>query len=108
MNLGNLEKAIFMKSQGRPGIIREISVIFIQVRESQGKSCFGNSLAQDLCKAVPKVVVPFAVCICKPYHFTKRFHFLCQLLKICEMGVRKKVYVLNYKSGKGQVIVKKI
>ena len=34
------KSAIFTKSQGKPGIVREISVIFIQVKEtSRKKNC---------------------------------------------------------------------
>ena len=39
LNLENLEnRAIFTKSQGKPGIVRELFIIFIQIREKSGKT----------------------------------------------------------------------
>ena len=63
-----------MKSQGKPGIIRKFSIIFIQVRESQGKSGKKNYLVRisfslTLCMAVHKVVVLFIVTKCELYLF---------------------------------------
>ena len=56
-----------MKNQGKPGAVREISVIFIQVRENKFFS--PHIIFIDSCMAVCKVVVPFALIKCKLYHF---------------------------------------
>ena len=60
-----------MKNQGKPVVVREISVIFIQVREKSGKTNFFSPhiIFIDLCMAVCKVVVPFPLSKCKLYHF---------------------------------------
>ena len=65
-NLGN--RPFFAKSQGKPGIVREYSIIFINIRESKLFSphiMFINSRM-----AVRKVDVPFVVSKCELYHLT--------------------------------------
>ena len=37
--------AIFMKSQGKPGIVREFSIIFIQVKEKSRKTDYVVSIS---------------------------------------------------------------
>ena len=58
--------AIFTKSQGKPGIVREFFIIFIQAREKSGKAGYlGHILfSSSLCK----VVFLFVVSKCEFYH----------------------------------------
>ena len=56
-----------MKSQGKPGIVREVSVIAIQVKEKSRKT---NHLVHiqfslALCVIVCKVVDPFIISRCQ-------------------------------------------
>ena len=54
---------IFIKYQGKPGIVREFSIIFIQSREKSGKSnyevriSFSLSVGMVVCKAINLIVV---------------------------------------------------
>ena len=60
--------AIFTKSQGKPRVVREFSMIFISVRKNKLFSlqiAFINS-----CMVVRKVVVPFVVIEFELYHST--------------------------------------
>ena len=61
-----------MKSQEKPGIIREFSIIFVQIREKLGKTkivqvhmLFSSTLSMD----VGKVVAPFVTNNCELHHF---------------------------------------
>ena len=60
-----------MKSQRKPGIVREFSIIVIQVRAKSGKAnylvCISLSLTFSM--AVCKVVVAFVISTCELYHF---------------------------------------
>ena len=61
---------IFTKTQEEPGIVREFSIAFIQVRDKSGKTKYlvHMSISLTLSKAVCKVVVPFVVSKCELYH----------------------------------------
>ena len=59
-----------MKSQGKPGIVREFCIIFIQVRKSQGKLYLVRILfSLSLWMVVRKVAVQFVVSKWEFYHF---------------------------------------
>ena len=60
----------FNQNQGNPGIVKEFSIIFVQVREKLRKSNYfvHISFSLTLCMAARKVAVPFVVSKCKCYH----------------------------------------
>ena len=57
----------------KPEIFREISVIFTQIRKSQGKQIILVHILLSLihCEAFCKVALQFAVSLCKLYHFAQ-------------------------------------
>ena len=73
--------AVFTISPGKLGIVRKISVTFIQVREKPKENKLFSariiSLTQN--EAVCQVVVPFAVGICKLYHIPSVLASICRL-----------------------------
>ena len=80
LNLENLEKLllniqkyflIFMKSQERCGIVREFSIILIQVRKKSGKANYLVSILFSLTidMVVRQVIALIFVSRCKLYHF---------------------------------------
>ena len=97
-NLEHLENRPFYEKLGKTW---NSQGNFCNIYPSQGKL---REVFLDASKAVRKVVASFAVSNCKLY----RFHFLCLFLHLCEMRVREKVGVLNYKSGKGLGIVREV
>ena len=60
----------FSKNQGKPGIIREFSIIFIQVREKSRKTNYFVSISFSLTigLVVRKVVALFAVSKCELFY----------------------------------------
>ena len=59
-----------MKSQGKPGIVRELSIIFIQVREKSGKTKYLVHISSSLTIGivVRKVVALLVASECELYH----------------------------------------
>ena len=71
LNLENLEnRPFFYKNQGKPGIVREVSIIFIQVREKSGKTSYLVSISFYLTigMAVGKVIAQIVVSNCELCH----------------------------------------
>ena len=60
-----------MKTQGKPGIIREFSIVLIQVREKSKKTnCLVHiSFSLTLSMVACKMAVPFVVNKCDLHHF---------------------------------------
>ena len=65
------KQAIFTKSLGKPGIAREFSITFIQVREKSGKTNYlvDISFSLTIGMVVREVVVLIVVSKCERYHF---------------------------------------
>ena len=59
-----------MNSQGKPGIVREFSIIFNQVRQKSGKTDYlvSVSLSLTVGMVVCKVIALIAVSRCELYH----------------------------------------
>ena len=89
-NLEHLENRPFYEKLGKTW---NSQGNFCNIYPSQGKV---TEVFLDASKAVPKVVLPFAVSNCKRYHF----HFLCLFLHLCDILVRDKVGSFKNKSGK--------
>ena len=62
--------AIFTKSQGEPGIVREFFIIFFQIREKSGKTKYSVyiSFPLTIVIVVRKVVAPNISSECELYH----------------------------------------
>ena len=60
-----------MKSQGKPGIVKEFCIIFIQVREKPGKTDYLVHIlfSSSLFIVTHQVVAQFVVSKCELYHF---------------------------------------
>ena len=69
---GKLGKwAIFIKRQGKPGIVRELFIIFIQVREKSGRTKYLVSILFSLTIGrhdIGKVVALIVASECELYH----------------------------------------
>ena len=62
--------AIFTKREGKPGIVRELFIIFIQVREKSGKTKYLVYISFSLTIGiiVRKAVTLFVASECELYH----------------------------------------
>ena len=60
-----------MKSNGKAGIVRIFSIIFVQVREKSGRPDYlvHMSFSLTLCMVVYKVIAQFVISKCELYHF---------------------------------------
>ena len=63
LNLENMKKGHFYKSQGKPRIVKEFSMSFIQFKEESGKTnylvsiSFSLTIGMAVCKVVSLIVV---------------------------------------------------
>ena len=64
------KQAIFTKSQGKPGIVRELLIIFIQVREKSGKTKYlvYISFSLTIGTVVRKFIALIVASECELYH----------------------------------------
>ena len=62
--------AIFTESEGKPGIVREFSIILIQVKEKSGKANYLviMSFSLTIGMVVRKVIALIVVSRCKLFH----------------------------------------